>query len=79
MSALAQSATHESRRGRRLASLAAGALLIVLFAALVYGTRMAGILVAYKAKQLCSGVFVAGRDPRSVVRELEADDLELLR
>jgi CubicO group peptidase (beta-lactamase class C family) len=46
---------------------------------LVYGTRTAGILVAYKAKQLCSGVFVAGRGEQAVTRELEVDDLALLR
>ena len=41
--------------------------------------RLAGILVAYKAKQLCSGVFVAARDAHAVTRELEAEDLAVLR
>jgi hypothetical protein len=35
--------------------------------------------VAYKAKMVCSGVFVAGGEPREVIRELEVDDLEVLR
>jgi CubicO group peptidase (beta-lactamase class C family) len=51
---------------------------LIVFAA-VFGGRAAGILVAYKAKQVCSGVFVAGRDAAAVIDELEADDLELLR
>ena len=43
------------------------------------GGRAAAILVAYKAKQVCSGVFVAGREVAVVAAELEVDDLELLR
>jgi len=35
--------------------------------------------VAYKAKTLCSGVFVAGRDPAAVLAELHADDLAVLQ
>jgi hypothetical protein len=34
--------------------------------------------VAYKAKTLCSGVLVAGRDPAAVLAELQADDLAVL-
>lgn len=45
----------------------------------VYVTRVASILVAYKSKMLCSEVFLAGRDPQVVVRELEVDDLAPLR
>jgi CubicO group peptidase (beta-lactamase class C family) len=52
---------------------------LALAGALVYAMRVAGILVAYKAKQLCSGVFVGGRDAGAVITELEVDDLELLR
>jgi CubicO group peptidase (beta-lactamase class C family) len=65
---------------RRLVLRAAALVFAVLVAiALVYTTRVVSILVAYKAKQLCSGVFVAGRDARSVILELEVDDLEWLR
>jgi CubicO group peptidase (beta-lactamase class C family) len=53
--------------------------LIVFATAGVYVARVASILAAYKAKMLCSEVFVAGRDPQVVERELEVDDLEPLR
>jgi CubicO group peptidase (beta-lactamase class C family) len=35
--------------------------------------------VGHKAKTLCSGVFVAGRDPAAVLADLEVDDLAVLR
>jgi hypothetical protein len=35
--------------------------------------------VAYKAKIVCSGIFVSERDPRAVVADLEIDDLSILR
>lgn len=35
--------------------------------------------VAHKAKTLCSGVFVSGRDPTAVLTELQADDLAILQ
>jgi CubicO group peptidase (beta-lactamase class C family) len=41
--------------------------------------RMASIGVAYKAKMLCSGVFVSGRDANEVLADLEVDDLAILR
>lgn len=41
--------------------------------------RVASILAAYKAKMLCSEVFLAGRDADAVERELEVDDLQPLR
>ncbi len=44
----------------------------------MYAADIVGILVAYKARQLCSGVFVAGRDAAAVERDLEADDLAIL-
>jgi CubicO group peptidase (beta-lactamase class C family) len=52
---------------------------VLLTLAAVFGGRAAAILVAYKAKQVCSGVFVAGRDADAVIEELAVDDLELLR
>lgn len=47
--------------------------------ALAHGTQLIGIGAAYKAKMLCSEVFVAGRDVQEVVADLEIDDLEVLR
>jgi hypothetical protein len=61
---------------RRVAGLAVG---VLVFAAGVYVVRVASILAAYKAKMLCSEVFLAGRDADDVERELEVDDLRSLR
>lgn len=46
--------------------------------AAIYLGRVVSILVAYKAKQLCSGVFVAGREPAAVAGDLAVDDLAIL-
>src|SRR5262245_36083088 len=61
-----------------------GAALAVLAALLVpgayYGLRAAATGTAYKAKVLCSGVFVAGRDPQAVLEaDLAGEGLESLR
>jgi CubicO group peptidase (beta-lactamase class C family) len=61
---------------RRIAWLAAGALVL---AAGVYLVRVASILTAYKAKMLCSEVFLGRREANEVERELEVDDLQPLR
>jgi CubicO group peptidase (beta-lactamase class C family) len=61
---------------RRIAWLAVGVLVL---AAGVYVVRVASILAAYKAKMLCSEIFIADRDPDVVERELEVDDLAPLR
>jgi hypothetical protein len=61
---------------RRVAWLAVG---VLVFAAGVHVVRVASILAAYKAKMLCSEVFVAGRHPQTVERELEVDDLTPLK
>jgi len=61
---------------RRVAWLAVG---VLLFAGGVYVVRVASILAAYKAKMLCSEVFVGGRQPQIVERELEVDDLTPLK
>ena len=61
---------------RRIAWLAAGALVL---AAGVYVARVVSILAAYKAKMLCSEVFLARREADEVERELEVDDLQPLR
>jgi CubicO group peptidase (beta-lactamase class C family) len=66
-------------RSRRLVRVALALLAVAVAIALTYGWRVAAILVAYKAKQVCSGLFVAGRGEQAVVTELEVDDLELLR
>ncbi len=59
-------------------------VLLLLAAAAVYGgwtlSRLAPIGSAYAAKMLCSGVFVAGRQPASVIAEdILADNTWLLR
>ena len=65
---------------RRLAIGVAGLVLIAtIVAGMTHASRMASVGVAYKAKMLCSGVFVAGRDPREVLADLEVDDLAMLR
>ena len=61
-----------TRITRRVAWLVLGVLLI---AAGVYVARVASILAAYKAKMLCSEMLLAHRDPRTVLTELEVDDL----
>ena len=66
-----------TRITRRRAGWIVVALLIL--AGSVYLTRVASILAAYKAKMLCSEVFVAGRDLEVVQQELEVDDLAPLR
>jgi len=63
-------------RWRRVAAALAAVLAI---AAGFYLVRAAAILAAYKAKMLCSEVFLAGRDPAAVERELEVNDLQALR
>ncbi len=57
---------------RRIAWLVVGVLLV---AGGVYVARIASILVAYKAKMLCSEVLLAHRPPQTVLTELEVDDL----
>jgi CubicO group peptidase (beta-lactamase class C family) len=59
-----------------------GALLtltLVIALAVGFGRPMLEIGTAYKAKMLCSEVFVAGRAPADVVAELESQDLTALR
>jgi Beta-lactamase len=56
----------------------------VLVLALVLGTWRAAVPilaigVAYKAKVLCSGMFVSGRNPGVVLAELQTEDLAILR
>ena len=58
---------------------AASGLVVGLVVAIAAGWRVASILVNYKAKQVCSGVFVSGRDAAAVDADLAIDDLAALR
>ena len=69
--------TPQSRRRVRI--VASVIVVIAVVAAGVYVARVAAILAAYKAKMLCSEVFLAHRDPSTVRAELEVDDLAPLR
>jgi hypothetical protein len=52
----------------------------IIAVASYYALRLASIGSAYKAKTLCSGVFVAIREPGSILGEdLAADDFSILR
>jgi CubicO group peptidase (beta-lactamase class C family) len=65
---------------RRLVIGFAGlAVIVILGVALDRAIRLASIGAAYKAKMLCSGVFVSGRDPQALLADLEVDDLAMLR
>lgn len=53
---------------------------VIIAVASYYALRLASIGSAYKAKILCSGVFVAKREPGSILsKDLAADDLSILR
>ena len=54
-------------------------LLVAVGAVLSYGARLIAIGTAYKAKMLCSEVFLAGRDTDAVLADLVVDDLAALR
>jgi len=59
---------------------ATGLVLLGAIAVVVtHGARLIAIGTAYKAKMLCSEVFVAGRDLEAVMADLVADDLAALR
>lgn len=74
---LTRERTHKPRRGLvAAASLAASVLLV---AAGWRATQIVEIGVAYKAKLLCSGIFVSKRDANAVLADLEVDDLSILR
>jgi len=67
-------------RVRRLAIGVSAAAVVLAFTAggwVAYQTIAIG--VGYKAKMLCSGVFVSGRQPEAVLAEIQADDLAPLR
>jgi hypothetical protein len=68
-----------SRKYRSALLALAGLALSVLVVGIERGLDTLGIAAAYKAKMLCSGVFVANRQPSDVLPELEIDDLAPLR
>jgi hypothetical protein len=70
-------APHQTRR--LVLRVAALVLLGARGVALFYVVRLAAIGTAYKAKMLCSGVFVSGRDQEDVLADLEVEDLRVLR
>ena len=57
----------------------AGLSLPLVILAIDRGLETLGIAVAYKARMLCSGVFLTDRRPQDVLAELEIDDLAPLR
>jgi CubicO group peptidase (beta-lactamase class C family) len=76
----ARQLTDPSMKKRRIIPLFAAAALIVISAGLYHASALISIGVAYKAKVLCSGVFVSMRSPESVVSsDLVVDDLAILR
>lgn len=69
-----------AKRLRRLIVRTSGVMLVVILGVVLDRVlRLASVGVAYKAKMLCSGVFVSGRDPQAVLADLEVDDLAMLR
>jgi CubicO group peptidase (beta-lactamase class C family) len=67
------------RASRPVVLLVAGAMLVGAVFAIERGLETLGIAVAFKAKMLCSGIFVSDRQPAAVAAELEIDDLAPLR
>lgn len=63
----------------RLGLPIAGIVLALSVLGLERGFDTLGIAVAYKAKMLCSGIFLAERRPEDVLAELQRDDLAPLR
>jgi CubicO group peptidase (beta-lactamase class C family) len=67
------------RPSRVVVPLVASAVLVAIVFAIERGLETLGIAVAFKAKMLCSGIFVSDRQPAAVAAELEIDDLAPLR
>ncbi|HLA89859.1 MAG TPA: serine hydrolase [Gemmatimonadaceae bacterium] len=68
-----------SRTRRRLVAAVSLGAFIVIAAAGWRAAQIAAIGVAYKAKLVCSGIFVSKRDPTAVLADLGSDDLRLLK
>src|SRR5687767_2130397 len=64
---------------RPVVLLVAGAMLVGAVFAIERGLETLGIAVAFKAKMLCSGVFLSDWRPQDVLAELQIDDLAPLR
>ena len=65
---------------RRILAGAAILLVAALACGLHFGYRAAAIGTAYKAKILCSGLFVSRREPQAILdKELSVDDLGILK
>ena len=64
-------------------TVVAGIAVVALSAAMgvsIYGSRLVSIGAAYKAKVICSGMFVSHREFRSLLdTDVSADDLAVLR
>jgi len=71
----------ELRQAYKLTAVAVALVAVLgLAVAFYYAYRLAAVGAAYKAKILCSGVFVSERDPHSVLNtDLAGDDLAALR
>ncbi|MEN8170372.1 MAG: serine hydrolase [Pseudomonadota bacterium] len=67
-----------SRKGVAI-SVTAFIFLLVIGTVLSYGARLVSLGTAYKAKMLCSEVFVAERDTAAVLVDLAVDDLVILQ
>ncbi len=68
------------RSGRNALLAFAFALIVAIGIGLYYARALVSIGVAYKAKMLCSGVFVSDRSPESILNtDLAVDDLAALR
>jgi CubicO group peptidase (beta-lactamase class C family) len=64
---------------RRWVAAVSLAVLVLLVAAGWRAAQIVEIGVAYKAKLVCSGIFVSKRDTSAVLGDLEADDLASLK
>lgn len=67
---------------RVLISTASLLLILVAVVSINYAVHLINLInlgVAYKAKMVCSEVFLAGREINTVLRELEVEDLSRLR
>lgn len=66
-------------RHRKIAAAVVSAALTVLTAAALFAHPVLETGIAYKAKMLCSEIFVAGREPADVLADLESHKLKGLR
>ena len=72
--------THSANRERIINTITTLIIGTAGLIGLIYARKLISIAAAYKAKVLCSGVFISGRSPQSVLQEdLEIDDLAYLR